>query len=61
MNGEWHAVVLITEEEMWQLKNETPGAKGIPKFYSVSRNNGVQFFPSLDVARCSLACKEGAI
>jgi hypothetical protein len=61
VTGDWHVVVLITEEEMWQLHNENPKAKGIPKFYCITRNGGVQFFPSIDVARCSLMAKEGAV
>jgi hypothetical protein len=57
----YRAVILITEEEMWQLKNESPKQKGVPRYYCITRNDGVQFFPSIDPAKCQLLCEEWVI
>lgn len=59
--GDYRLVVLITEDEMWQKRSESPGAKGVPEFYCITKNDGVQFFPAIDPTRCALMCKEGLI
>jgi hypothetical protein len=61
MNGDWHAIVLITEEEMWQLHNDKPSTKGVPQFYCITKNGGVQFFPAIDMTKCKLMCAEGVV
>lgn len=44
----YHEIVRITEEEMWQLRNENAKlSKGFPAFYSISRAGRVTFWPEL--------------
>lgn len=57
----YRAITLITEEEMWQLKNDKPKTKGVPEFYCITRNDGVQFFPTIDPAKCKLMAAEGVV
>jgi hypothetical protein len=57
----YRVVSLITEEEMWQLRNDKPDEKGVPQFYCVTRGGGVQFFPRIDPSKCKLMCAEGVI
>lgn len=59
--GDYHALLLITEDEMWEKRNADPTAKGVPEFYCVARNGRVWFFPMLDPQKCKLMCAEGAV
>jgi len=57
----YRAITLITEEEMWQLRNNNPKETGVPRHYSITRYGGVVFFPAIDPAKCHLMCAEGAV
>ena len=60
LNG-YQIIPYITEEEMWQLRNDKPDAKGVPKFYTVTRTGNAIFWPKLDPQTVKLMCAEGVI
>lgn len=61
MTGDYRALLLITEEEMWEKRHADPKAKGVPEFYHVAKSGRVWFFPMIDPTKCTLMCKEGML
>lgn len=58
---DYHLLLLISEDEMWEKRNANPNAKGVPEFYAVAKNGRVWFYPILDPEKCTLMCKEGVV
>lgn len=57
----YRMIILITEEEMWQMRNDKPDAKGPPEYFCLTRNGAVLFYPPFDPSKVKLMCGEGTI
>jgi hypothetical protein len=52
-----YQVVLVSEDEMWQIVNNPPTLPNdVPAFCCVKRDGDVQFFPAFDAAKFDLIC-----
>ncbi len=57
----YRAIVLISQDEMWEKYSQNPEAKGIPKFYCVIRGGTIQLYPTIDPTKCQLLVASGVI
>lgn len=60
---DYHAVLRITEEEMWGIEHDPPPQlvkKDAPMYYTIQRNGLVKFWPPL-TTEMSLMCKKGVV
>lgn len=57
----YRAIVLISQDEMWEKYNQRPGLKGIPEFYCIMRGGSIQLYPMIDPNECKLMAAKGVI
>ena len=55
MISAYHEILRISEEEMWQIKNDaSKNVVGVPIYYSLDSKGRADFFPALKPAKMLL-------
>ena len=51
--SDYYVILPISESEFWEIAHDN-NLTGVPKYYTVSRNGAVRFYPQLDESKVTL-------